>query len=113
MGITKTDLFTEEQNDLANLAKVLGHPARIAILQFLIESKSCINTDLVQELGLAQPTISQHLRALKEVGLLQGTIEGTRLNYCIDPAKWQEVKASFALFFEQFSPVEDSPCCPS
>ena len=76
MGITKTDLFTEEQNAIAQMAKVLGHPARVAILQFLVKSNTCINGDLVQELGLAQATVSQHLRELKEVGFIQGTIEG-------------------------------------
>ncbi|MEY4309943.1 MAG: hypothetical protein RL422_2146, partial [Bacteroidota bacterium] len=68
MGITKTDLFTDEQNAIAQMAKVLGHPARVAILQFLVKSNTCINGDLVQELGLAQATVSQHLRELKEVG---------------------------------------------
>jgi len=109
MGITKTDLFTPEQNELALLAKVLGHPARIAILQHLMASKSCINTDLVQELGLAQPTVSQHLRELKDLGLIQGSIEGTRLNYCIHTEKWMEVKSKFNSFFAQW----DAPtsCC--
>ena len=76
MGITKSDLFTEEQNAIAQMAKVLGHPARVAILQHLVKSNTCINGDLVQELGLAQATVSQHLRELKEVGFIQGTIEG-------------------------------------
>ena len=92
MGITRTDLFTEEQNELAETARVLGHPARIAILQHLLRANTCINSDLVQELGLAQATISQHLRELKNQGLIQGTIEGTRMCYCIDPGKWQEAK---------------------
>jgi predicted transcriptional regulator len=74
MGITKTDLFSLEQNAMAHMAKVLGHPARIAILEYLVKSNSCINGDLVQELGLAQATISQHLRELKEVGFIQGAI---------------------------------------
>jgi DNA-binding transcriptional ArsR family regulator len=71
MGITKTDLFTVEQNAIAQMAKVLGHPARVAILQYLVKSNTCINGDLVQELGLAQATVSQHLRELKEVGFIQ------------------------------------------
>ena len=85
MGITKTDLFSSEQNAMAHMAKVLGHPARIAILQYLVKSSSCINGDLVQELGLAQATISQHLRELKEIGFIQGTIEGVSVCYCINP----------------------------
>lgn len=111
MGVTKTDLFTLEQNKLANLAKALAHPARIAILQYLLESKTCINGDLVQELGLAQATISQHLRELKNIGLIQGTIEGVSVCYCIEPQKWQEVKQLFALLFEQFSDNGTQECC--
>ena len=76
MGTTKTDLFTTEQNRLAQIAKVLGHPARIAIIQHLINAKACINGDLVNELGLAQATISQHLKELRSIGLLKGTVEG-------------------------------------
>ena len=62
MGLTKSEIFTEEQNSIAVIAKVLGHPARIAILEFLIKLKSCVCGDLVKEIGLAQPTISQHLK---------------------------------------------------
>lgn len=102
MGITKTDLFTKEQNELALIAKVLGHPARIAILEHLFKANACINSDLVQELGLAQPTISQHLRELKNIGLIQGTIEGVSVNYCINPKKWNEVKQLFEKLFGQY-----------
>ena len=83
MGLTKSDIFTDEQNKLADLAKVLVHPARIAILQHLIKVNACIGGDLVNEIGLAQPTISQHLKELKRVGIIQGTIEGTSICYCI------------------------------
>ncbi len=111
MGVTKSDLFTPEQNELANLAKALAHPARIAILHYLLESKTCINGDLVQELGLAQATISQHLRELKNIGLIQGTIEGVSVCYCIEPQKWREVKQLFAFLFEKFSTRDDQDCC--
>ena len=110
MGVTKSDLFTPEQNELAKLAKALAHPARIAILQYLLESKTCINGDLVQELGLAQATISQHLRELKDNGFIQGSIEGVTVCYCIEPQKWQEVKQLFSLLFEKFS-HKDQECC--
>ena len=80
MGVTKSDLFTEAQNDLALAAKALAHPARVAIIEFLLKSDSCINGDLVKELGLAQATISQHLRELKDIGIIQGTIEGTSVS---------------------------------
>lgn len=111
MGITKTDLFTKEQNELAKVAKVLGNPARIAILHHLLKANACINGDLVQELGLAQATISQHLRELKAIGLVQGTIEGVSMSYCIDAAKWAELKALFNALFDQFGKALKDDCC--
>lgn len=108
MGITKSQLFTQSQNDMANVAKVLGHPARIAILEHLITANQCINGDLVEELGLAQATISQHLRELKQAGIIQGTIEGTSVCYCIEPEKWKLVEAMFSKFFGRYKHVN---CC--
>lgn len=92
MGLTKSEIFTEEQNQLATIAKVLGHPARIAIIQHLFKLNSCVCGDLVNEIGLAQPTISQHLKELKKVGIIKGTIEGTSVCYCINPSTWKEIK---------------------
>ena len=92
MGLTKTEIFTEEQNRLAVMLKAVAHPARIAILQYIIKSNTCICGDLVDELGLAQPTISQHLRELKMAGLIQGTIEGVSVCYCINPPVWNELR---------------------
>ncbi len=109
MGVTRNDLFSEEQNELALLAKVLGHPARIAILQYLLKAQACINGDLVKELGLAQATISQHLRELKSVGIIQGTIEGTSVCYCINPERWSEIDARFKSLFASFS--NQDHCC--
>lgn len=111
MGISKTDLFTLQQNELAMLAKALAHPARIAIIEHLLEAKACINSDLVQELGLAQATISQHLRELKDAGVLQGSIEGPRMSYCIHPERWAEVHNAFSQFFSRFETVEKDRCC--
>jgi DNA-binding transcriptional ArsR family regulator len=108
MGITKTDLFTAEQNALASALKVLGHPARIAILQFLSSTQSCITGDIVDEIGLAQPTISQHLKELKAIGIIQGTIEGTSVCYCINPEKWDEIGGLVAALFADHHP---SKCC--
>lgn len=110
MGITRTDLFTKEQNHLARLAKALGHPARIAILQHLLSATACINSDLVEELGLSQATISQHLKELKEIGLIRGTIEGIRMNYCIDAACWKETSKLIAAFFQRLE-LESPDCC--
>ncbi|MCB0761219.1 MAG: winged helix-turn-helix transcriptional regulator [Flavobacteriales bacterium] len=110
MGITRTDLFTETQNELAQIAKALGHPARIAIIQHLVAANACINSDLVQELGLAQATISQHLRELKDAGIIQGTIEGTRVSYCINPQRWTEISKAMDSLFGSYKGNVDS-CC--
>ena len=84
MGLSKTEEFTKTQNEIANLAKALGHPARIAILQFLAEKKVCVCGDIVDELPLSQSTVSQHLKELKKVGLIKGDIEGPSVCYCLD-----------------------------
>jgi len=112
MGATKTDLFTKKQNELANIAKALGHPARIAILQHLVKINACICNDLVGELGLAQPTISQHLKELKQLGLIQGSIEGTSICYCIDPKVWDKYKKIIAEFFVEIKPIDKKNCEP-
>ncbi|MBC9795297.1 ArsR/SmtB family transcription factor [Sinomicrobium weinanense] len=113
MGLTKTEIFTAEQNEVASIAKVLGHPARIAILQHLLKVNTCICGDLVDEIGLAQPTISQHLRELKNIGLIRGNIEGTSVCYCIDHDNWQAFKTLFGNFFDTYKPVscEEEDCC--
>lgn len=111
MGVTKTALFDVEQNELAVLAKALAHPARIAILQYLAATTSCINTTLVQELGLAQATISQHLRELKELGLICGSIEGTTVNYCLDRKRWEEVGLQFQNFFALLADDSEGALC--
>jgi DNA-binding transcriptional ArsR family regulator len=108
MGLTKTELFTDSQNKMAAMAKALAHPARIAILQHLARINACICGDLVEELGLAQATISQHLKELKAVGLIQGRIEGTSVCYCINATTWLEYKALFSSFFTE---VDSTKCC--
>ena len=112
MGISKTELFTKKQNELANIARALGHPARIAILQHLVKINACICNDLVAELGLAQPTISQHLKELKQLGLIQGSIEGTSVCYCIDPKVWEKYKKLFGDFFVEIKTIDKSGCGP-
>ncbi len=92
MGITKSEHFTEEQNQLANILKALGHPARIAIIEFLLEKKSCICGDIVNELPLSQPTISQHLKELKNVNIIQGSIEGNSICYCLNVETFQKIE---------------------
>ncbi len=109
MGLTKSEIFTEEQNQLATIAKVLGHPARIAIIQHLFKLNSCVCGDLVNEIGLAQPTISQHLKELKKIGIIKGTIEGTSVCYCINPSTWKEIKTLLSSFLDL--DTNNKNCC--
>ncbi len=111
MGVSKTILFTNEQNKFALMAKAFAHPARVAIIHHLLKTNACINNDLVQELGLAQATISQHLKALKAVGIIQGTIDGTAVSYCINPTKWEEIKTLFNELFNNYKPFCKTDCC--
>ncbi len=111
MGVSKTALFNQAQNDLAKVARAIAHPARVAILQYLLKTNACINGDLVQELGLAQATISQHLKALKDIGIIQGTIEGVSVNYCINPERWAEIKGLFNQLFDQYENPFSKNCC--
>jgi DNA-binding transcriptional ArsR family regulator len=108
MGLTKVEEFTKTQNDLALITKALGHPARIAILKFLIKSKSCVCSDIVDELPLAQSTVSQHLKELKKVGLIKGDIEGPNVCYCIDEKVWYKAKKAIGDLFESY---QEPDCC--
>ncbi|AXT51648.1 ArsR family transcriptional regulator [Aquimarina sp. BL5] len=99
MGITKTQIFDQRQNELAQLFKILGHPARIAILQYISKQDACICNDLVEEIGLAQATISQHLKELKSIGLLKGEVEGKSMCYCINIDKWNKLQQNLNSFF--------------
>ena len=110
MGLTKTEMFTDQQNEIASLAKVIGHPARVAILQYLFKINNCVCGDLVTEIGLAQPTISQHLKELKHLGLIKGNIEGTSVCYCIDAANWTKMKATLLKFLDQ-NTNNQNDCC--
>lgn len=101
MGVTKSELFSDKKNTLASMFKVLAHPARLAILQYIINQKECICTDLVEELGLAQATISQHLKELKNSGLIKGSIEGKSVCYCINDTVWNAFFDEFKDFFSQ------------
>ncbi len=109
MGLTKSEIFTDQQNKISIIAKAFGHPARVAILQHLFKTNSCICGDLVDEIGLAQPTISQHLKELKNIGLIKGNIEGTSVCYCIDQTNWANIKDIFIQFLDYESQKND--CC--
>ena len=99
MGVTKSEIFTAKQNRLATLLKALAHPARIAIIQHLVKAEHCICGDIVEELGLAQATISQHLKELKAIGIIKGCVEGTSVCYCIDEKVWQHIKKEMNAIF--------------
>ena len=108
MGITKTEHFTTTQNELAILAKAIGHPARIAIIEYLLKTKSCICGDIVNELPLAQPTVSQHLKELKNAGLIKGNIEGNTICYCLNVDGFNKLNG----FFEHInSYLTTKECC--
>ncbi|MCD8740838.1 metalloregulator ArsR/SmtB family transcription factor [Mucilaginibacter roseus] len=110
MGVTKTEIFTKEQNQLAVMLKAIAHPARIAILEHIIKADACICGDLVEELGLAQATISQHLKELKNAGLIQGNIDGASVCYCIEPSAWKALNETLKGFFNSYKGTANS-CC--
>jgi len=110
MGATKTEHFTERQNKFAMMTKALGHPARIAILDYLLKTESCICGDIVNELPLAQPTVSQHLKELKNAGLIKGNIEGNAICYCINETALDELQAYFAAFSKGLE-LKKKNCC--
>ncbi|ANH59833.1 ArsR/SmtB family transcription factor [Dokdonia donghaensis] len=109
MGLTKTEMFTDEQNQISLFSKVFGHPARVAILQHLFKINSCVCGDLVNEIGLAQPTISQHLKELKNLGLIKGNVEGTSVCYCVNSENWRRMKEVMQQFLDQDILATD--CC--
>ena len=109
MAIHKKEAFTQKEQDLAAFAKALAHPARIAIIQELVKANACVCGYLVDELGLAQSTISQHLKELRNAGIIKGTIEGTRVCYCIDEKAWKQYKKELDAFFVAYEPKEN--CC--
>ena len=101
MGASKIDIYSKEINDIAAIAKVFAHPARVAILQYSSRQDACICNDLVDEIGLAQPTISQHLKVINDAGLLKGSYEGKSICYCLDIDKFQEFQSQFNTYFNQ------------
>ncbi len=109
MGITKTEEFTIKQNKIAKYAKALAHPARIAILELLIKKQACICGDIVDELPLSQSTVSQHLKELKDAGLIKGDIDGVKVCYCIDEKEWENAKTYITQLFGLFT--NKTKCC--
>ncbi|GAA4938409.1 metalloregulator ArsR/SmtB family transcription factor [Algibacter agarivorans] len=107
MGASKLNIYSESINKMAIIAKVFAHPARISILQFISKQKSCICNDIVDEIGLSQPTISQHLKVINDAGLLKGNFEGKSICYCLNLERFQEFQSLFNSFFNKTT----SNCC--
>lgn len=110
MGTTKSEKFPDLNNQLAKWAKAFDHPARIAIIEHLLNCESCICGDIVMELPLSQSTVSQHLKVLKESGLIQGTITGKQVCYCIDKKSWKYMQIKLGKFLSQ-EPKLGVVCC--
>ncbi len=110
MGITKSHIFTLKENKLAKYAKALGHPARISILKLLAKKQACICGDIVDELPLSQSTVSQHLKELKDAGLIKGDIDGASVCYCIDEKEWKLAQESINQLFDSYKGKAGS-CC--
>jgi DNA-binding transcriptional ArsR family regulator len=110
MVVSKTELFDETLQEKANLFKALAHPARLQILKFLAETKTCISGDISDELPLSRTTVNQHLKELKEVGLIKGHIEGVKMKYCLDGKKVNEMKDLLTSFLEEIQLPEDFSC---
>lgn len=108
MGATKSTSFTTEQNRIAELAKAFAHPARVAIIQYLLKTNSCVCGDIVDALPLSQSTVSQHLKEMKKAGLIHGSVEPPKVCYCINPTVWEEVKVAFGGLLEQY---RKDDCC--
>lgn len=113
MGASKTDHFTPGQNQFATLAKALGHPARVAILEYLLKVNNCICGDIVNELPLAQPTVSQHLKELKMAGLIKGNVEGNSICYCINESAFQLLQAWIGNVIRTSEERQSSCCSPN
>ncbi len=109
MGLAKTEEFTIRQNKIAQYAKSLAHPARVAIIQLLLKKQSCICGDIVNELPLSQSTVSQHLKELKGAGIIKGDIEGVTTCYCIDEKEWKRVSQYLGSLLE--TSVSNTRCC--
>ena len=110
MVVSKTELFEEVLQQQANLFKVLANPARLQILQFLAETKTCISGDISEELPLSRTTVNQHLKELKDSGLIQGHVEGVKTNYCLDYVKVEEMKTILAEFLNEIQ-IPENFCC--
>lgn len=107
MGASKLDIYTDDISEIAEIAKVFAHPARVAILKYISSQESCICNDIVVEIGLSQPTISQHLQVINKVGLLKGNFKGKSICYCLDVERLQQFQTLLNTFFN----TTKATCC--
>lgn len=108
MGASKSDIFSRHHNQIADMAKAMAHPARVAILEQILDSGSCICNDLVINIPLAQATISQHFKELKIAGIIKGQTEGKAVCYCIDEDNWNQMATVFSILFKS---LKNKNCC--
>lgn len=101
--------YTEQEERIARFAKAMGHPARMAILHFLASQESCFFGEIHEVLPIAKATVSQHLKELKEAGLIQGEIQPPKVRYCINRSNWAEARRLFSEFFRDCA--EKDSCC--
>ncbi len=111
MAVARKEGFRRKEIDVADFAKALAHPARLAILLVLAEKKECICGDLVSDLPLAQSTVSQHLKALKEIGLIKGTIDGVKSRYCIDWKVFEKYLGHTETWIQRMTRLRQDNCC--
>lgn len=111
MAIHKKEAFTQKEQDLAEFAKALAHPARIAILKVLAQHNECICGEIVDVLPLAQSTVSQHLKELKNAGLINGTVDGPRSCYCINWKAFNTFMGEFSFLFNKLKVQNEKACC--
>lgn len=111
MATPKTAAFAKKEQDLAAFAKALAHPARISILKVLAQKNACICGEIVEVLPLAQSTVSQHLKELKEAGLIDGTIDGPRSCYCINWKAFEKFNTEFTSLFHKLKDQQAKSCC--
>jgi DNA-binding transcriptional ArsR family regulator len=110
MGAGKQEEFSVKHNRISKYAKALSHPARVAILNFLIKKNACVCGDIVEELPLSQSTVSQHLKELKEAGLIKGDIDGAKVCYCINEKQWKEAQQCLDHLFDSYK-LNSTNCC--
>jgi|SRR5665647_703243 len=110
MVVSKTELFDDVLQERANLFKALAHPARLQILQFLAQTKTCISGDISEELPLSRTTVNQHLKELKNAGLIRGTVLGAKTNYCLDYTKVDQMKKILSCFLDEIGLPENHYC---